>query len=185
MDEFRNGMETFGQWAIPLLMFIIILWGAYKRIPLYDTFVTGAKEGFNVGVMIIPYLVGILFVIKVFVASWIFADLKVGMGWLMTGVGLGAYTTSLDLLPLALIRPLSGSGARGMLVEIFTTHGPDSFVGLTGSLIMGSTETTFYILTLYFGTVGIKNLRHTLAACLLADAAGLSAAVVLGYVLFG
>jgi spore maturation protein B len=184
VDAFRTGMETFGQWAIPLLMFIIILWGASKRIPLYDTFIAGAKEGFNVGVMIIPYLVGILFVIKVFIASGIFADLKVGLGWCMTSVGLGAYTASLDLLPLALIRPLSGSGARGMLVEIFQTHGPDSFVGLTGSLIMGSTETTFYILTLYFGSVGIKNLRHTLAACLLADAAGLSAAVVLGYVLF-
>ena len=86
---------------------------------------------------------------------------------------------------MALTRPLTGSGAQGVLVDILTAHGPDSFLGLCASIMMGSTETTFYILTLYFGAVGIKKLRHTLPACLLADAAGLSTAVVLGYVLFG
>ncbi len=185
MESFRIATETFSQWTIPLVMLVIILAGAYKRVPLYDTFVTGAKEGFDVAVMIIPYLVAILFVVKVFMASGIFADLKVGLEWVMGAAGLGAYTASLDLLPLALTRPLTGSGAQGVLVDIFTTHGPDSFVGLTGSVIMGSTETTFYIITVYFGAVSIKKLRHTLPACLLADAAGISAAVVLGYVLFG
>ena len=185
METFRNITETFSQWTIPLVMLVIIIWGAYKRVPMYESFIVGAKEGFDVAVMIIPYLVGILFVIKVFMASGIFADLKLGIGWAMTEVGLGAYTASLDLIPMALTRPLTGSGAQGVLVDILTAHGPDGFVGLCATLMMGSTETTFYILTVYFGAVGIKKMRHTLPACLIADAAGLTAAVVLGYLLFG
>lgn len=185
MESLRLGIDTFSQWTIPLVMLIIILWGASKRVPMYEAFVTGAKEGFDVAVMIIPYLVAILFVIKVFMASGIFADLKAGLGWVMTAAGMGAYTESLDLIPMALIRPLSGSGAQGVLVDIFNTHGADSFVGLCASIMMGSTETTFYILTVYFGAVGVKKLRHTLPACLLADAAGIMTAVVVGYMLFG
>ena len=185
MESFRLGTETFSQWTIPLVMLVIILWGAYKRVPMYEAFVTGAKEGFDVAVMIIPYLVAILFVIKIFMASGLFADVKYGLGWAMTSVGLGAYTESLDLIPMALTRPLTGSGAQGVLVDIMTTHGPDSFVGLCASIMMGSTETTFFVITVYFGAVGIKKLRHTLGACLIADAAGLSTAVVLGYILFG
>lgn len=184
METFRGGMETFSQWVIPLVILTIVLWGAKKRVPMYESFVTGAKEGFDVAVMIIPYLVGMLFVIKVFMASGIFEDLKTGGTWVMVQVGLGAYTQSLDLLPLALTRPLTGSGAQGMLVDILTAHGPDSFVGLTASLMMGSTETTFYIMTVYFGAVGVKKMRHTLPSCLIADAAGLSTAVVMGYLLF-
>ncbi|MCP4246434.1 MAG: spore maturation protein [bacterium] len=166
-------------------MLVIVLWAFARKVPMYESFVTGAKEGFDVAVMIIPYLVAILFVIKVFMASGIFADLKFGIGWVMGNVGLGAYTESLDLLPLALTRPLTGSGAQGVLVDILTAHGPDGFVGLTASMMMGSTETTFYILTVYFGAVGVKKMRHTLPACLIADAAGLMTAVVLGYMLFG
>jgi spore maturation protein B len=185
MEGFRGGMETFSQWTIPLVMLVIILWAARKRVPMYESFVTGAKEGFEIAVMIIPYLVAILFVIKVFMASGIFADLKFAIGWMMSGVGLGAYTESLDLIPMALTRPLTGAGAQGVLVDILTTHGPDSFVGLCASMMMGSTETTFYIITVYFGAVGIKKMRHTLPTCLIADAAGLGTAVVLGYALFG
>lgn len=184
MESFRQVTETFSQWAIPLLILVIILWGRIKRVPLYESFVTGAKEGFDVAVMIIPYLVAILFVVKVFMASGVFTDLKVGLEWAMARIGLGPYTASLDLLPLALTRPLTGSGAQGVMVDIFTSHGPDSFLGLTATVIMGSTETTFYIITVYYGSVGIKKIRHTLPACLLADAAGISAAVVFGYLLF-
>lgn len=184
MDLFRQGMDTFSQWTIPLVMLVIILWAAWKGVPMYESFVTGAKEGFDVAVMIIPYLVGILFVIKVFMASGIFADIKVAAGWCMDQAGLEAYKESLDLIPLALTRPLTGGGAQGVLVDIFTTHGPDSFVGRCASIMMGSTETTFYIVTIYFGAVEVKKMRHTLPACLLADAAGIAAAVVLGYLLF-
>ena len=185
METFRAGMDTFSQWTIPLVILVIILWAVCKRVPMYESFVTGAKEGFAVAVMIIPYLVGILFVIKVFMASGIFADLKQAGGWVLGWAGLGGCAESLDLLPLALTRPLSGSGAQGMLVDIFTAHGPDSFLGLCASMMMGSTETTFYIVTVYFGAVGVKKMRHTLPACLIADFAGLVTAVVLGYVLFG
>lgn len=185
MEAFRTGMDTFSQWTIPLVMAVIILWAVRRRVPMYESFITGAKEGFNIAVMIIPYLVGILFVIKVFMASGVFADLKVAVGWVMGQVGLGAYSESLDLIPLALTRPLTGSGAQGMMVDIFTAHGPDSFVGLCSSMMMGSTETTFYIITVYFGAVGIKKMRHTLPACLVSDAAGLITAIVLGYALFG
>jgi spore maturation protein B len=184
MDAFREIMDTFSQWTIPLVMLIIVLWAARKRVPMYESFVTGAKEGFDVAVMIIPYLVAILFVIKVFMASGIFADMRTAAVWAMTQVGLGGYADIFDLLPLALTRPLTGSGAQGVLVEIFDTHGPDSFLGNTATLMMGSTETTFYVLTVYFGAVQVKRFRHTLPACLIADAAGITAAIVLGYVLF-
>jgi spore maturation protein SpmB len=152
---------------------------------MYESFITGAKEGFGVAIMIIPYLVAILFVIKVFVVSGLFDDMKVAAVWLFALVGLEQYAEVFDLLPLALTRPLSGSGARGVLVEIYSSHGVDSFLGQTATLLMGSTETTFYVLSVYFGVVQIKKIRHTLAACLIADVAGIIAAIVLGYVLYG
>ena len=184
MTSIRLIMDGVSQWAIPLMILIIVLAAARKRIPMYESFVTGAKEGFDVAIMIIPYLVAMLFVIKVFVASGFFEDLTFGLGWLMAAVGLEEYTETLQLLPLALTRPLTGSGARGLMVETFDVHGPDSFLGQTATLMMGSTETTFYVLTVYFGAVNIKKVRHTLPACLIADAAGLSAAIILGWLLF-
>jgi spore maturation protein B len=102
----------------------------------------------------------------------------------MNFIGLGAYIESLDLLPLAMTKPLTGSGARGVMLEIFHLHGPDSFLGKTASIMMGSSETTFYILTVYFGAIGVKKVRHTLIACLCADAAGMGTAVVLGYLMY-
>jgi spore maturation protein B len=178
-------LEAVSQWAIPALILVIILSAARKRIPMYESFVTGAKEGFNVAVMIIPYLVAILFAIKVFVASGIFDDIKYGLTIAMNSIGLGAYSESLDLLPLAMTKPLTGGGARGVMLEIFHLHGPDSFLGKTASIMMGSSETTFYILAVYFGAVGVKKVRHTLIACLCADAAGIGTAVVVGYLLYG
>lgn len=184
MFNIRLIMDGISQWAIPLLILIIVIAAARKRVPMYESFVTGAKEGFDVAVMIIPYLVAMLFVIKVFIASGFFEDLTYGLGWVMAFVGLEEYTETLQLLPLALTRPLTGSGARGVMVEIFDVHGPDSFLGQTATLIMGSTETTFYVLTVYFGAVNIKKVRHTLPACLIADASGLLAAICLGWLLF-
>ncbi len=178
-------LEAVSQWAIPALILLIILSAATKRVPMYESFVTGAKEGFNVAVMIIPYLVAMLFAIKVFVASGIFDDIKYGLAAAMNVVGLDGYTESLDLLPLAMTKPLTGGGARAVMLEIFDLHGPDSFLGKTASIMMGSSETTFYILTVYFGAVQVKKVRHTLVACLCADAAGIGTAVVLGYLLYG
>ncbi|MCA9230597.1 MAG: spore maturation protein [Planctomycetales bacterium] len=185
MEAFLQVVSVFSQWAIPLVILIIIVGGAVKRVPMYESFVTGAKEGFSVAVMIIPYLVAILFIIKIFVASGAFEDIKLVVGWMMEQIGLGQYRESLDLIPLALTKPLTGSGARGVMLEIFDVHGPDSFLGKTASIMMGSTETTFYILTVYYGSIQVKKLRHTLPACLIADCAGIAAAVVLGYFMYG
>lgn len=178
-------LEVLSQWMIPLTILIIIVAAAIKRVPMYESFVTGAKEGFTIAIMIIPYLVAILFVIKVFLASGIFNDMKYGIGLAMEWFGLGLHTDSLDLLPLAFTRPLTGGGARAMLIEIFNIHGPDSFIGNTASILMGSSETTFYILTIYYGSVQIKKIRHTLAACLIADLVGIVIALFVGYWLFG
>lgn len=184
MQAITGYMESVSQWAIPALIMLIILSAAYNRVPMYESFVTGAKEGFGVAVMIIPYLVAMFLAIKVFVASGIFDDIKFGLAAAMNSTGLGACTESLDLLPLAMTKPLTGSGARGVMLEIFHLHGPDSFLGKTASIMMGSSETTFYILTVYFGAIGVKKVRHTLIACLCADAAGMGTAVVLGYLMY-
>ena len=177
--------ETLNPWVIPAAILLIVVWGAVRRVPLYESFVTGAKEGFEVAITIIPYLVAILFVIKVFTASGIFADVKQLAAAACGPLGLDASVAEgLDLFPLAFTRPLSGSGARGVMLEIFDVHGPDSFLGNVASLMMGGTETTFYVLTVYYGCIQIKKIRHTLPACLIADAAAMVAAIVVGLLLF-
>jgi spore maturation protein SpmB len=178
-------LNVVSQWMVPMTILVILVAAAINRVPMYESFVTGAKEGFSIAIMIIPYLVAMLFAIKVFLASGIFNDLKYGAGLAMQSIGLGAHTDSLDLLPLAFTRPLTGGGSRAMLIELFNIHGPDSFIGNTASILMGSSETTFYILAIYYGSVQIKRIRHTLAACLVADLAGIVIALVVGYMLFG
>jgi spore maturation protein B len=184
MERFQLALDLFSQWAIPATIFTIIVWAAVKRVPMYESFVTGAKEGFGVAVMIIPYLVAMVLVVKVFMASGIFDDLKLALGSGMQAAGWGSNTDSLDLVPLAFVRPLTGGGSRAVLLEIFDEHKPDSFIGNTASIMMGSSETTFYILMIYFGSVQIKRIRHTLAACLLSDLVGVVMAVLLGCLLF-
>jgi spore maturation protein B len=178
-------LEAISQWMIPATILLIIVWAAIKRVPVYESFVTGAKEGFQIAVMIIPYLVAMLVVIKVFMASGIFADIKSGLTIAMQSAGLGDYAETLDLIPLALTKPLTGSGARAVLVDLFHQHGADSFLGLTASIFMGSTETTFYLLTVYYGAVQIKKMRHTLSACLMTDLVAICAAIFFGYLLYG
>ena len=185
MDSVRLWLDSISGWAVPALILLIIVWGAAHRVPLYESFITGAKEGFGIAVTIIPYLVAMLFVVKVFMASGIFEDIKFGLIWAMESIGLGAYTESLDLLPLALTKPLTGGGARAVMVDLFEQYGTDSFLGLTASIMQGSTETTFYVLTVYYGSVQIKKFRHTLPACLLTDLVGVTAAIIIGYTLFG
>lgn len=183
-EMLREVMEVVSQWTIPGVILVIVLWANYRKVAMYESFLVGAKEGFNVAVMIMPYLVAILFVIKVFIASGIFADVKFVLAQGLRSVGLEGAATYFDLMPLALTKPLSGGASRGLLVEIFQQHGPDSLLGNTASLMMGSTETTFYVIAVYFGAVQVKRYRHTLPACLIADACGLTAALVVGYLLF-
>ena len=157
--------------------------GAVRRIPLYETFIEGAKEGFQVAVGIVPYLVAILVAVGVLRAS---GALEAFLAWVKSGAAnLALDTRWVDALPTALIKPLSGGGARGMMVETMKTYGADSFAGRLSCVIQGSTETTFYVLAVYFGAVGVRKTRHALGCALAAEAAGVIAAVFVAYMFFG
>jgi len=169
-----------------LLMTIIVVFiiaGIVKKTNVYESFIEGAKDGFSTAVRIIPYLVAILVAIGVFRASGAMDLLIDGIGWL---IGLcGIDSDFVAALPTAIMKPLSGSGARGMMVDTMTTYGADSFVGRLSCIFQGSTDTTFYILAVYFGSVAVKNTRHAVACGLLADLAGIIAAIFIGYMFFG
>lgn len=168
-----------------LLMLIIIcfiLSGVRHKVNVYDAFVEGAKDGFQTAVRIIPYLVAILVGIGVFRASGAMDMLIDGIKWTVAAVG--GDTDFVGALPTALMKPLSGSGARGMMVDAMTTYGADSFVGRLSCVFQGSTDTTFYILAVYFGSVGIRYTRHAVACGLLADLAGIVAAITICYMFF-
>jgi spore maturation protein SpmA len=168
-----------------LLMTIIvafILAGVRKKINVYDAFIEGAKDGFSTAVRIIPYLVAILVGIGVFRASGAMDMLVGGIKW--TVAACGGNTDFVGALPTALMKPLSGSGARGMMVDAMHTYGADSFVGRLSCIFQGSTDTTFYILAVYFGSVNVKFTRHAVACGLLADLAGVIAAIAIGYLFF-
>ena len=168
-----------------LLMSIImafILAGVRRKVNVYDAFVEGAKEGFATAVRIIPYLVAILVGIGVFRASGAMDMLIDGVKWLVGA--LGGNTDFVGALPTALMKPLSGSGARGMMVDAMTTYGADSFVGRLSCVFQGSTDTTFYILAVYFGSVGVRHTRHAVTCGLLADLAGVIAAIAICYLFF-
>ena len=169
-----------------LLMTIItgfIVAGVRKKVNVYDAFIEGAKDGFSTAVRIIPYLVAILVGIGVFRASGAMDSIIGGIGYLVEGLGFSAEWVG--ALPTALMKPLSGSGARGMMVDAMTTYGADSFIGRLSCIFQGSTDTTFYILAVYFGSVGIRNTRHAVACGLLADIAGVIAAIAVAYLFFG
>ena len=168
-----------------LLMTIIvgfILAAARKRVNVYDAFIEGAKDGFSTAVRIIPYLVAILVAIGVFRASGAMDMLIDGVKY--TVAALGGDTDFVGALPTALMKPLSGSGARGMMVDAMTTYGADSFIGRLSCVFQGSTDTTFYIIAVYFGSVGIRHTRHAVACGLLADLAGVIAAIAICYLFF-
>lgn len=164
-----------------MLMSIIMAFigaGVRRRINVYDAFIEGAKEGFSTAVRIIPYLVAILVAVGVFRASG-------AMDILMDGVKSMVDARFVDALPTALMKPLSGSGARGMMVDAMSAYGADSFTGRLSCIFQGSTDTTFYILAVYFGSVGIRNTRHAVACGLMADLAGIVAAILICYFFFG
>ncbi len=165
------------------LIVTFLLMAVRRRVNAYEAFVEGAKEGFHTAVTIIPYLVAMLVAIAVFRAS---GALELLMGGLRSAVlGSGFDARWVDGLPTALMKPFSGSGARAMMIDTMQTHGADSFAGRLASIVQGSTETTFYVLAVYFGAVGIKRVRHAVACGLIADAAGILAAIGMAYLFFG
>lgn len=171
---FVTVLEFISKYAVPFILFIIPLYAIIKKVKVYEVFVDGAKEGLQVSAMIVPFLVCMLCGIGMFRASG-------AMDWV---VGVLNPITSLigmpaEVLPMGIMRSFSGGGAEGMLVDLMTQHGPDSLIGRMSSVAMGSTETTFYILAVYFGSVGVTKIRHALVVGLLADLASLIAACVL------
>jgi len=161
------------------VVMLFVLAGAWKRVNVYDAFIDGAKEGFGVAIQIVPYLIAILIAIGVFRAAGCMDFLLSGIG--MAVAALGFNTDFLPALPVGLMKVLSGAGARGLMIDVMQTHGVDSFAGRLAAIVQGSTETTFYVLAVYFGSVGVQHARHALACALFADAVGLAAAIGVGY----
>ena len=182
----KDGVSTFSKIVSNGLIFIIfivfILGALWKKVNVYDAFIDGAKQGFETAVKIIPYLVGMLVAISVLRSSGVFDYLIDGMKWGISSLGLN--TDFVEAMPTALMKPLSGSGARGMMIDAMKTYGPDSFQGLLACVFQGSADTTLYIVALYFGSVGIKKTRYAVPAALIADLAGIIAAIVLAYLFF-
>lgn len=183
----KETMDTVSTLSANIILFSIILVfiisGMTKRINVYEAFIEGAKDGFTTAVRVIPYLVAILVAIGVFRASGGMDLLIRGINWAVESCG--GNTDFVASLPTALMKPLSGSGARGMMVDTMTTYGADSFAGRLACIFQGSTDTTFYILAVYFGSVGIRHTRHAVTCGLLADLAGILAAIAVAYFFFG
>jgi spore maturation protein SpmB len=182
-----QGVQTFSgvlSNGLILLIFLLIILGAlYKNINIFEAFVEGAKGGFETAVKIIPYLVGMLVAISMLRTSGTFDVIINGMKNLFAAMGTD--TRFVDGLPTALIKPLSGSGARGMMIDTMKTFSPDSFAGRLSCILQGSSDTTFYVIAVYFGAVSIKNTRYAISAMLLADLVGIITSIILAYLFFG
>lgn len=183
MDGMQSFSSLLSNGLILLIFILIVLGGLYKRINIFDAFVDGAKGGFETAVKIIPYLVGMLVAISMLRTSGTFDVVIAGMKSLFGAMGTD--TRFVDGLPTALIKPLSGSGARGMMIDTMKNFGPDSFAGRLSCILQGSSDTTFYVIAVYFGAVAVKNTRYTIGAMLLADLVGIITAIVLCYMFFG
>ncbi len=182
-DEMNLWSTTIANVLLFSIIILFIVAGVRKRINVYDAFIEGAKDGFSTAVRIIPYLVAILVGIGVFRASGAMDMLTNGIAYLVRACGGDA--EFVGALPTALMKPLSGSGARGLMVDAMTTYGADSFVGRLSCIFQGATDTTFYILAVYFGSVGVKYTRHAVTCGLLADLGGILAAIAVAYLFFG
>ncbi len=181
-DQKEIFSKVIGSGLLLLIIVAIILGGAYKKVSVFDAFIEGAKNGFDVIIKIIPYLVAMLVAIRVFRDSGAMNYILNAITFLIQMTGMN--TEFIGALPVAIMKPLSGSGARGMMLDIFQTQGPDSFVGKLASIFQGSADTTFYIIALYFGSVGIKKVRYALWAGIFADIMGVIIAIIIGYVFF-
>ena len=172
-------MEQLSYAIIPCFIAFILLYAMFKKVPVYEVFPEGAKQGFEVSVKIIPYLVAMMVAVAMFRASGAIDLLEYALKPVLEFLGM-----PVDLLPLALMRSLSGSGARGIFSEIATTHGANAPITKTAAVMLGSSETTFYVLTVYFGAVGIKKFRHAVLAGIVADVAGIVLAVLISKIMF-
>jgi spore maturation protein SpmA/spore maturation protein SpmB len=179
--EFFSG--SFGNGLLLLILFLIVLGGLYKKIDIFSAFIDGAKGGFETAVKIIPYLVGMLVAISMLRTSGTFDYLIDGVKNMFAA--LGTDTRFVDGLPTALVKPFSGGAARGMMADTMTTFGPDSFAGRLSCVLQGSSDTTFYVIAVYFGAVGVKNTRYTIGSMLLADLVGIITSIFLAYLFFG
>lgn len=179
MEGFKSFIEVISKLAIPLIILLFVGYGLIKRVKVYESFVEGAKEGFSIAVKIIPYLVAMLIAIGIFRAGGAMDWLIFALNPITSLIGMPA-----EALPMALMRPLSGSGSLGVMTDIMKVHGPDSFIGILVSTIQGSTETTFYVLAVYFGAVNIKSTRHAVPVGLIADIAGILGALFIVRLLF-
>ena len=173
-------MNTVSAWAIPVLVVVVVAYAAWKRVPVFETFVEGGKEGFAIAVDLIPYMVAILVGLGIFRESGAFDLLAKLLNPLTRLLGLPG-----EVLPLAIMRPISGNGALAIAAETMQRYGPDSLLGLIACTMQGSTDTTFYILTVYFGSVGVRNVRYSLKTGLLADITGFLVSVYVCKLVFG
>ncbi|MBI4547334.1 MAG: spore maturation protein [Ignavibacteriae bacterium] len=180
METLVNAISIVSILAIPALVLFIVVYGTVKKVKIYEAFVEGAKEGFNVGVRIIPYLVAMLVAIGIFRAGGAMKILSLILSPITNLIGMSA-----EALPMALMRPLSGSGALGVMSEIIKTHGPDSLIGRMVAVMMGSGETTFYVLAIYFGSVSISKTRQAVPAGIVADIVGILMSVWIVNLIFG
>ena len=171
-----------GNFLLLLIVVAIIVGAMWKKVNVFDAFVEGAKGGFDVIIKIIPYLVGMLVAIRVFRDSGALGYLVDAITWLLMQTGVNTDFTA--ALPVAIMKPFSGSGARGLMLDAMQVHGPDSFIGKLASTFQGSADTTFYIIALYFGSVGIKKVRYAIWAGMLADIIGVVMAIIIGYIFF-
>ena len=176
---FVDPINAVSLYAIPVMILVICTYGVLKKVNVYEVFTEGAKEGFTTAVRIIPFLVAMLVAIGVFRASGAMGYLAGMLAPLTELIGMPA-----EVLPMAVMRPLSGGGANGIMNELFKVHGPDSLIGRMASIMSGATDTTFYILAVYFGAVSIRKTRHALPSGLLADLAGMLAAVFITNLIF-
>ncbi len=167
-------------WFIPVLIAFILIYGTIKKVPTYESFVDGGKEGIKIAVSIIPFLVGMLVAISVFRASGALEYFMQFIRPILEMIGVPS-----EIFPLAIIRPISGTAALGITSDLIAVHGPDSFIGRLASVLQGSTDTTFYVLTVYFGAVGIRKMGDALKVGLLADLVGIIAAIVVVTIIFG
>lgn len=179
LETFISVIEAISKYAIPLMLMGIVVFGMSRKVPVYESFTEGAKEGFSTAVRIIPFLVAMLVAIGAFRASGAMDFLTRALSPITNAIGMPG-----EVLPMAIMRPLSGGGARGVMTDIINTHGPQSLVGRMVAVMMGSTDTTFYVLAVYFGSVAIKRSRHAVPVGLLADLAGILTAVYVCRIFF-
>lgn len=175
----KTAVDLISAWLIPALILVVLVWGIAKKIPVYETFIDGAKDGLKVSVDILPYLIAIIVAVSMLRASGFFEIAQQLLGGLLMWLKI-----PVDVLPVMFIRSLSGSAVLGLFSEIAHNFGPDSFVTKLTAIMVGSSETTFYVLAVYFGAVGVKKFRHALLAGILADIIGIVTAIAVARWLF-